>query len=58
MLTFGESGSAGANISIVRLAIRRDKVRFAINTNASNRAGLTISAQLLQLAAALGSSGV
>ena len=58
VLTFGESGSSGATESIVRLAIRRDKVRFAIDTQASDRAGLTISAQLLQLAATLGNSGV
>jgi hypothetical protein len=57
VLTFGESGKKGADGSIVRVSIRRDKVRFAINTDASDRAGLSISAQLLQLAAALGSGG-
>ena len=54
VLTFGESGQVGAADSIVTVAIRRNKVRFAINTEASDRAGLSISAQLLQLAASLG----
>jgi len=58
ILTVSETGRPGADDSIVRVAIRRDKVRFAINTDASDRAGLSISAQLLQLAAALGGGGV
>ncbi|MDH3352659.1 MAG: YfiR family protein [Gammaproteobacteria bacterium] len=58
VLTFGEIGTPGAANSIVKVSIRRDKVRFAINTDASDRAGLSISGQLLQLAAALGGGGV
>ena len=57
VLTFGEAGQLGADDSIVTVTIRRNKVRFAINTEASDRAGLDISAQLLQLAAALGGGG-
>lgn len=57
VLTFGEAGKPGTENSIVKVTIRRDKVRFAIDTQASDRAGLSISAQLLQLAASLGSGG-
>lgn len=47
ILTFGES----SDFSIVTITIRRKKVRFSINTQASDKAGLDIGAQLLQLAA-------
>jgi len=47
ILTFGES----SEYSIVTITIRRKKVRFSINTRASEKAGLDIGAQLLQLAA-------
>ena len=54
VLTFGDAGAYGGNGSIVMLTIRRDKVRFAINLEANADTGLSISAQLLQLAAAVG----
>ncbi|MGI9272952.1 MAG: YfiR family protein [Woeseiaceae bacterium] len=57
ILTFGEAGANNSAGNIVNVSIRRDKVRFNINTEASDRAGLRISAQLLQLAAALGGGG-
>jgi hypothetical protein len=47
ILTFGET----TDTSIVTISIRRKKVRFSINLEASERAGLDIGAQLLQLAA-------
>jgi len=54
VLTVGDAGEYGGNDSIVMLTIRRDKVRFAINLEANSNTGLSISAQLLQLAAAVG----
>ena len=54
VLTFGDAGSYGGSDSIVMLTIRRNKVRFAINLEANMGTGLSISAQLLQLAAAVG----
>ena len=54
VLTFGDAGAYGGNESIVMLTIRRNKVRFSINLEANARTGLSISAQLLQLAAAVG----
>lgn len=54
VLTFGDAGAYGGNGSIVMLTIRRNKVRFAINLEANASTGLSISAQLLQLAAAVG----
>ena len=54
VLTFGDAGAYGGSDSIVMLTIRRNKVRFAINLEANARTGLSISAQLLQLAAAVG----
>lgn len=47
ILTIGESAGA----SIVKITIRRKKVRFAINLEACELAGLNVGAQLLQLAA-------
>ncbi len=46
ILTFDESGSRG----IVSIRIRRNKVLFSIDTDASDAAGLGIGAQLLHLA--------
>lgn len=57
VLTFGNAGAYGANGSIVTMMIRRNKVRFAINLDANENTGLRISAQLLQLATTVGSSG-
>ena len=57
ILTFGEQGMNGADECIVTIAIRRNKVRFAINKDASDHAGLSISSQLLQLAVGLGDGG-
>ena len=51
VLTFGETAENGGDASIVTLAVRNNKVRFDINVEASDRAGLNIGAQLLQLAA-------
>lgn len=57
ILTFGETGGYGAKYSIVSVMVRRDKVRFEINLEASDDTGLRIGAQLLQLAAAVGGRG-
>jgi hypothetical protein len=57
VLTFGNAGAYGAEGSIVTMTIRRNKVRFAINLEANEDTGLRISAQLLQLAAAVGKPG-
>ena len=51
ILTIGEAGILGAEQSIVSLSLRRKKVRFAINLEASERSGLAVGAQLLHLAA-------
>jgi hypothetical protein len=50
VLTIGDSKGFVKSGGIVALEIRQSRVQFAINTNASQRAGLRISAQLLQLA--------
>ena len=57
VLTFGNAGEYGADGSIVTMTIRRNKVRFDINLEANENTGLRISAQLLQLAAAVGRAG-
>lgn len=51
ILTIGEAGILGEDQSIVKLSLRRKKVRFAINLEASEQSGLTVGAQLLHLAA-------
>lgn len=58
VLTFGESGEYGGDGSIVTMTIRRNKVSFSINLDANENTGLRISAQLLQLAASVGSPGM
>lgn len=58
VLTFGEAGEYGGDGSIVTMKIRRNKVRFSINLEASENTGLRISAQLLQLTASVASPGV
>ncbi len=50
VLTFGEGEANGEAPPIVSMGTRRNKVVFNINVDASDRAGLSISAQLLQLA--------
>lgn len=51
VLTFGESIEEGVESSIFTISIDHNKVKFDINVAASERARLTIGAQLLQLAA-------
>ena len=57
VLTFAESGRYAGDGSIVSMAIRRNKVRFSINLDAKEGSQLRISAQLLQLAAQVGTPG-
>jgi len=57
VLTFAEAGGFAGDGSIVSMAIRRDKVRFSINLKANENSQLRIGAQLLQLAAAVGTPG-
>lgn len=57
VLTFAEEGGYGGEGSIVAMAIRRNKVRFSINLKANENSKLRIGAQLLQLAAAVGTPG-
>ena len=57
VLTFGESDSASDNPPIVSMGTRRNRVIFDINVEASRRAGLSISAQLLQLSDQLNRRG-
>lgn len=51
ILTFAESNNYDSVGGIVTLHVRNKKVRFDIDSSASDRAGITIGAQLLQLAA-------
>ena len=57
VLTFAESGRYAGDGSIVSMSIRRNKVRFSINLDANQGSQLRISAQLLQLAAQVGTPG-
>lgn len=50
VLTIGDSADFMEIGGIVTLEIEKNRVQFAINVGASDRAGLGISAQLLQLA--------
>ena len=50
VLTIGDTEDFVDLGGIVTLKIRQNRIQFAINIDASNRAGLDISAQLLQLA--------
>lgn len=56
VLTIGDSHDFVDLGGIVSLEIYRNRIRFAINVGASTRAGLDISAQLLQLATIRNSS--
>lgn len=56
VLTFGEAGEFGGDGSIVTMTIRRNKVSFSIDLDASKNTGLRISAQLLQLATTIDGS--
>ena len=57
VLTFAEGDTAGSNPPIVSMGTRRNRVVFDINVEASERAGLSISAQLLQLSDQLNRRG-
>jgi hypothetical protein len=50
VLTIGDSKEFVRSGGIVLLEIKQEQIQFAINVGASQRAGLGISAQLLQLA--------
>lgn len=50
VLTIGDSDEFNKLGGIVSLQVRKNRVQFAINVDASTSAGLDISAQLLQLA--------
>jgi len=50
VLTIGDSREFVSSGGIVLLEIKKEQIQFAINVGASQRAGLGISAQLLQLA--------
>ena len=49
-LTIGETQGFTQNGGIINLAVESNKVRFEINANAADRAGLKISSKLLSLA--------
>lgn len=51
VLTVGESTSFTARGGIVAFYVMNEKVRFEINQNAADKAGLKLSGQLLKLAA-------
>ena len=57
ILTFAETDGYAGKLSIVRVLVRRDRVRFEINLDANAETGLRISGQLLQLAAAVSGRG-
>ena len=57
VLTFAEAGRYASDGTIVTMTIRRNRVSFSINLKANENTGLRISAQLLQLAASVGSPG-
>lgn len=50
VLSVGESAEFAAAGGIIRFVVEGDKVGFAINQEASDRAGLKLSSQLLKLA--------
>jgi hypothetical protein len=50
VLTIGDSDNFAHQGGIIGLELQQSRVRFAINVAASDRAGLNISSQLLQLA--------
>ena len=51
VLTVGESDEFAAKAGMMNFTMTADKVRFEINADSAERAGLKISAQLLKLAA-------
>lgn len=53
VLSVGESPEFAASGGIIRFVVEGDKVGFAINQEASDRAGLKLSSQLLKLATAV-----
>lgn len=50
VLTIGDSQDFASSGGIILLEIKKEQIHFAINVGASQRAGLEISAHLLQLA--------
>jgi hypothetical protein len=53
VLTVGKSESFASHRGIITFRLENDRVRFSINPEAGERAGLKISAQLLKLATIL-----
>ena len=53
VLTVGESASFGQQGGMINFVLEGDKIRFEINTDSAENAGLKISAQLQKLAVAI-----
>ena len=53
ILTVGETSGAASQGLMINFIIQESKIRFEINQNAAERAGLKISSKLLRLATAL-----
>ena len=53
LLTVGESGEFAQEGGVIGFVIQEETVRFVVNTNARDRAGLRISSRMLSLAAAV-----
>jgi hypothetical protein len=58
VLTVGEGDGFAKRGGIIRMQVESSRINFAINIAASERAGLDISAQLLQLAKIVDGDGV
>jgi hypothetical protein len=54
VLTVGDTAQFARRGGVINLTIQENKVRFEINPDAANRAGLRISAQLLKLGKVVG----
>lgn len=57
VLTVGESVGFAASGGMIGFVVRDERVRFEINPDAAQRAGLRISAQLMRLAIVVGDHG-
>jgi hypothetical protein len=57
VLTVGEAASFATDGGMINFLMQGDKVRFEVNVDSAERAGVKISAQLLKLAAAVRRSG-
>ena len=57
MLTVGESGEFAQEGGVIGFVIQEETVRFVVNTEARDRAGLRISSRMLSLAAAVYGQG-